>query len=87
MKTNHWKWVAVILAAVSLWLAISGHSVAAQYGQGTRITKLTGLDLMNGPVNVPGEVKGFSCVADVDGNLDKGNGDITSTDVCYVLSK
>jgi hypothetical protein len=60
---------------------------AAQYGQATRITKLTGVELMNGPINVPGEVKGFSCVADVDADLIKGDGIISSRTECYVLSK
>jgi hypothetical protein len=43
---------------------------------------------IGGDVQIHGkEVKGFSCVADVDGNLDKGNGRIRSDVKCFVLSK
>lgn len=43
---------------------------------------------IGGNVQIPGkEVKGFSCVADVDGNLDKGDGHISSDVKCFVLSK
>jgi hypothetical protein len=43
---------------------------------------------IGGNVRIPGnEVKGFSCVSDVHGDLDKGDGDINSDVTCYILSK
>jgi hypothetical protein len=69
-------------------LVYSGRSVAAQYGQSYRITEVTSGDLSYpASVNVQGEVKGFACVSDVSGDLDKGDGDISTQRKCYVLSK
>ena len=87
MKINYWMWLAVILAGALVWTSISGPSAKAQYGQATRITKLTGIELANGPVNVQGDVKGFSCIADVDADLIKGDGIISSKVECYVLTR
>lgn len=43
---------------------------------------------MDGPVSIlGGEIKGFSCVSDVSGDLDKGDGNISSDVKCYVLTK
>jgi hypothetical protein len=85
MKANYWKWAALVLASIVAWQAYSGRSVSAQYG--VRITKLAGMELMNGPINVSGEIRGFSCVSDVSGDLDKGDGSISSDVQCYVLSR
>jgi hypothetical protein len=76
MKINYWKAAMVSLVCVLLWLVYSGRRASAQYSLSTRITKLTGAELMDGPVNVRGEVKGFSCVAE-EGSEVK----------CYVLTK
>jgi hypothetical protein len=40
-----------------------------------------------GSVSVSGAVQGFSCTADVDGNLDKDGGRISSDVQCFVLSR
>jgi hypothetical protein len=85
MKTNFWKWVTILLLVGLIWQQYSRHSVAAQYG--TRITKFSGVELTNGPISVSGEIKGFSCIADVRGDLDKGDGNISSDTECYVLTR
>ena len=85
MKINFWKSATIVLLIGLIWQQYFGHEVAAQYG--TRITKLSGVELMNGPVSISGEIKGFSCIADVSGDLDKGDGNISSNTECYVLSK
>ena len=85
MKINFWKWATILLLIGLIWQRYSGHEVSAQYG--TRITKLSGGELMNGPVSVSGDIKGFSCVSDVSGDLDKGDGSISSNTECYVLTK
>lgn len=89
MKVNYWKIATISLLGALLWVAYSGRSVAAQFGsENYHITKATSVDLSYpGSVRVPGEIKGFSCVADVHGDLDKGDGDINSDVNCYVLSK
>jgi hypothetical protein len=89
MKINFWKIATVSLLGALLWLAFSGHSTAAQFGgENYRITKVASVDLsFSGSVRVSGEVKGFSCVPDVHGDLFKGDGDIRSDVSCYVLSK
>jgi hypothetical protein len=84
MKINYWKAAAIGLAGVLFWLAYSSYSVSAQYGQGYRITRIYSL---SGSLDVSGEVKGFSCVSDVSGSLDKGDGIISTDAQCYVLSK
>jgi hypothetical protein len=75
------------LITVLFWIVYSGRSVAAQYGQAVHITKVTSANLIYGTVDVPGEIKGFSCASDVDGDLDKGNGNVSTQVNCYVLSK
>jgi hypothetical protein len=84
MKINYWKMAAIGLASVLFWMMYSSHLVSAQYGQGYRITRIYSLP---GSLDVTGEVKGFSCVSDVSGNLDKGDGSISTNAQCYVLSK
>jgi hypothetical protein len=90
MRINLWKIATISLVGILLLLAYSGRPVAAQYGSGEtyHITKATSADLSSsGSVRVSGEIKGFACVADVRGDLMKGDGDINSTVSCYVLSK
>jgi hypothetical protein len=85
VNSNLWKWATIVLLVVLIWKQYSGRGVAAQFG--TRITKLSGPELMNGPISVSGEIKGFSCISDVSGELDKGDGNISSDTECYVLTR
>jgi hypothetical protein len=89
MKFNYWKIATISLVVVLIWFAYSARPAAAQYGNQTlHITTIKYSDFLSGVVSVPGDVKGFSCAADVDGRLESGNGHIQTTGVdCYVLSK
>ena len=63
-------------------------SSTSSYGATTyHVTKVTPLDISTGSIRVQGEVKGFSCASDTNGNLDKSGGLITSEEQCFVLSK
>jgi hypothetical protein len=97
MKIECRKAATICFLSVLVWLAYSGRPIAAQVGSETyHVTQVDSRQLsdassypsIGGNVQIPGkEVKGFSCVADVDGDLDKGDGRISSDVKCYVLSK
>jgi len=87
MRINYWKVATIILVGIWSWLAYSGRSVAAQYGLNGQTYNITRTTATSGTISVPGAVMGFSCASDVQGDLSKGDGQITSDVTCYVLSK
>jgi type 1 fimbria pilin len=87
MKMNYWKMATIILGGVLLWLFYWGHTTAAQYSSKEQTYNVTRMAAASGHVKVSGEVVAFSCVADVRGSIDQGNGLIESGSECYVLSK
>jgi len=86
MKINYWKWAAIGLLTLMIW-EHAGHAVAAQYGY-PRVTKVSSSDLATGlPITgVSGEIKGFACTSDVSGDIDSGDGRISTDEQCYVLT-
>jgi hypothetical protein len=97
MKNGGWKAATVSLLCVLSWLIYSVGRSEAQTGAETyhvtavesrQLEDATRYKMLGGDVQVPGkEIKGFSCVSDVDGHLDKDGGRISSDVECYVLSK
>jgi len=87
MKINFWKLTTISLIGVLLWQAYPGRSVAAQYGLNGQSYNITRASATFGTVNVPGAVMGFSCAPDVNGDLIKGDGIVSTQVTCYVLSK
>jgi hypothetical protein len=84
---NCWKIATIILAGILLWLVHVGHAAAAQYTSNEQTYNITRMMAASGQTKVSRAVLAFSCVSDVRGNLDQGNGLIESGSECYVLSK
>jgi hypothetical protein len=87
LKMNYWKIATIILGGILLWLVHASHAAAAQYTSNEQTYNVTRMAAASGQIKVPGAVVAFSCVSDVRGNLDQGNGLIESGSECYVLSK
>jgi len=84
---NYWKIATIVLVGILLWLVHAGHAAAAQYTSTEQTYNITRMAAASGRIKVSGAVVAFSCVSDVRGNLDQGNGLIESSSECYVLSK
>ena len=80
MKTANWKVYAAILVGVVLGVLFLGRSVTAQFGTQTyHVTQVS----KYGPIEVKGDIMGFSCASDVEG----AGSSITTQLKCYILSK
>jgi hypothetical protein len=87
VKINYWKVSTITLLGFLLWLSYSGRSLAAQYGSIGETYKITKTFTSPSTVNVSGAVMGFSCTPDVEADLIKGDGIVSTQVNCYVLSK
>jgi len=80
MKINHWKIITVVLASVLLGFSFSAYSTRAS-------SSVTVTEVQIGQNFVDGEIVGFSCVSETDGELSEGTGGINGSTSCYVLTK